>query len=193
MSGQDYMCTWRRVPSSHPCKSLSALKTNGSNRGLKRDRGTDYTMDEMAAYSQDYDQESRLIMQGARVTADYKTRRHLIMAVKMVYQIQSEEENWSHWGDVIKNTYHKVSAKSYYNIAERMTQNLFQTPLEWNMYTVFTMVDFKKFESFYTEQEWKTLLFNLNVIHKYYVENKHIPKTMDKKFEFYVKLPSTFG
>ena len=58
-------------------------------------------MDEMAAYSQDYDQESRLIMQGARVTADYKMRRHLIMAVKMVYQIQSEEENWSHWGDVI--------------------------------------------------------------------------------------------
>ena len=53
-------------------------------------------MDEMAAFCQDYDQESRLIMQGARVTADYKTRRHLIMAVKMVYQIQSEEENWSH-------------------------------------------------------------------------------------------------
>ena len=34
-------------------------------------------------------------MQGARITGEYVTRRHVNMAIKMVYQIQSDEENWS--------------------------------------------------------------------------------------------------
>ena len=53
------------------------------------------------------------------------------------------------------------------------------------MYVVLTMIDFQKFQGFYTKQQWKQLLFNLNVIHKYYIENKKdIPTTMDRKFEF---------
>ena len=186
MSIPSYMRAWyRRRDRSHPCTSLSALKTNGSNRGLKHAPGTDYTMDELATFSQRYDEDTLYVLQGVKVSADYKTRQHLMIGVKMVYQVQSEEENWSRTAYALKNIYAKVAVKSFYSIVERMTQNLYQISLGWNMYVVLTMIDFKKFQGFYTKQQWKQLLFNLNAIHKYYIENKKdIPTTMDRKFEF---------
>lgn len=152
-------------------------------------------MDELAANSQQFDFNSLLVMQGAMPTADYTTRSHLRMAIKMVYQMQSEEENWSRWGDVIKKAYHKVSAKSYNNITERMSQNLFgQAPVGMDMFKVFSHIDFEKFRPFYTEHQWATLLFNLNLIGDYYIENKpNIAKRMDDKFKFFVRPHSTFG
>lgn len=152
-------------------------------------------MDELAAYSNEYEPNSLLVMQGAMATSDYKTRRHLRMAVKMVYQLQSEEENWSRWGDVIQNSYHKVAANSYYNIVERMSQNVFgQAPLGMNMFKVFSHIDFEKFKPFYTEHQWDTLIFNLNLIGDYYIEfNSNIADILDTRFKFPVRLPSTFG
>lgn len=84
----------------------------------------DYTMDEVAAFNEECDEESSHIMQGTRVTADYETRRHLMMAIKLVYRIQADEENWMRWLEMMKYNYHEVSAKSFYNIVERMAKNL---------------------------------------------------------------------
>lgn len=70
-------------------------------------------MDETAVYNNDFDEESRLIIQGAKVTGDFKTRRHLNMAIKLVYQVQSDEENWSRWPDLI-DSYQSVQAKSFF-------------------------------------------------------------------------------
>lgn len=55
-------------------------------------------MDELASYNEEYNSESSTIMQGARVTGDYETRRHVNMAIKMVYQLQADEENCSTYG-----------------------------------------------------------------------------------------------
>lgn len=90
------LLAWRRVIlHESQCQYLSPLKENGVNRGIKRSAGSDYTMDEVASYNEEYDSESSMIMQGARVTADYVTRRHVNMAIKLVYQLQSNEENWT--------------------------------------------------------------------------------------------------
>lgn len=78
-----------------PCKNLSPLKDNGQNSGRVRQAGTDYTMDKVAAFNEEYDEESSRVMQGTRVTADYETMTHLMMAIKLVYQIQADKENWT--------------------------------------------------------------------------------------------------
>ena len=135
-------------------------------------------------------------MQGTRVTADYKTRTHLMMAIKLVYQIQADKENWTRWPDMTKYYYHKVSAKSFYNIVERMAENLYGEPhTGFTLYRTFCMIDFKKFENFYSTQEWKYLLCNLNKIHSYCMDFKHaIPKSgLDKDFVFFVRTPSHFS
>ena len=66
-------------------------------------------MDEVATYNE-YDSQSSMIMQGARNTADYVTRRHVNVAIKLVYQLQSDEENLNPWPDLLEH-YHKVQAK----------------------------------------------------------------------------------
>ena len=38
-----------------PCKNLSPLKDNVQNSGRVRQAGTDYTMDEVAAFNKEYD------------------------------------------------------------------------------------------------------------------------------------------
>lgn len=80
-------------------------------------------MDETAVYNNEFDSDSRLIMQGAKVTGDYQTRRHLNMAIKLVYQVQSDEENRSRWSDLIEH-YQSVQAKSYFNVVQCMEDNL---------------------------------------------------------------------
>ena len=91
------------------CQYLSPLKENGVNCGIERSAGSDYTMDEVATYNEEYDSQSSMIMQGARNTADYVTRRHVNIAIKLVYQLQSDEENWTPWPDLLEH-YHEVQA-----------------------------------------------------------------------------------
>lgn len=64
---------------------------------------------EVATYNEEYDSQSSMIMQGARNTADYVTRRHVNIAIKLVYQLQSDEENWTPWPDLLEH-YHEVQA-----------------------------------------------------------------------------------
>lgn len=78
------------------------------------DVGSNYTMDETAVYNDEFDSNTRLVMQDAKVTGDYQKRRHLNMAIKMVFQVQSDEENWSRWPDLI-TLYQSVQAKSFFN------------------------------------------------------------------------------
>ena len=92
------------------------------------------------------------------------------MAIKLVYQLQSEEENWTRWADLIEH-YHEVQAKSFYNITERMEENLYgYPPVGFNIYRTFSMIEFSKFEQFYSRKEWE----NLNNIYSYYLEHKDV-------------------
>lgn len=119
-----------------------------------------------------------------------------MMAIKLVYRIQADEENWMRWLEMMKYNYHEVSAKSFYNIVERMAKNLYgEPPAGFTLFRTFCMIDFKKFEHFYSTQEWKCLLRNLNKIHSYYMDFKHaIPKSgLDKDFVFFVRTPSHFS
>lgn len=154
---------------------LSPLKENGENCGvLRRDIGSHYTMDEVAVYNNEFDSDTRLIMQGAKVTGEYESRRHVNMAIKMVYQVQSDEENWSRWSDLIEH-YQSVQAKSYFNIAERIEENLFdQPPVSFTIYKTFSMIDFIKFKNIYSELEWNILVYRVNKIHTYYVKHKEV-------------------
>lgn len=95
---------------------------------------------EVATYSEEYDSQSSMIMQGARNTADYVTRRHVNVAIKLVYQLQSDEENLNPWPDLLEH-YHKVQAKSFYNIVERIEENLpIQPPVAFAIYKTFSMI-----------------------------------------------------
>ena len=97
------MLAWRRgIFNNDDARVLSPLKENDKNcRVQRRDVGSDYTMDETAVYNNEFGSNTRLIMQSAKVTGDYETRRHLNVAIKMVYHVQSDEENWSRWADLI--------------------------------------------------------------------------------------------
>ena len=131
-------------------------------------------MDEVASFNDEYDSESSMTMQGARITGEYVTRRRVNMAIKMVYQIQSDEENWSRWPDLIEH-YHEVQAKSFYNIVERMEENLpIQPPMGFAIYKTFSMIDFAKFKNFYSESEWNSLMYRIDKIHTYYVQHKEV-------------------
>lgn len=188
------MLAWRRVLNESPCKHLTPFKDNGQNSGTVRNEGSDYTMDEVAAYNSEFDDESSQIMQGARVTGDYETRTHLMMAIKLVYQLQSDEENWTRWADLTHH-YHEVQAKSFYNISERMEENLDRIPpVGFSIYRTFTMIDFCKFEQFYSRNKWDNLLVKLNNIHSYYLENKDVISKLklEKGFVFPVRTPSHF-
>lgn len=94
---QNSLLAWRRVIFyNDDTRVLSPLKENGENCGvLRRDIGSDYTTTEVAVYNNEFDSDTRCVMQGAKVTGDYESRRHVNMAIKMVYQVQSDEENWS--------------------------------------------------------------------------------------------------
>lgn len=156
--------------------------------------GRDYTMDEVAAYNNEFDEMSTEIMQEARVTADYETLQHVNMAIKLVYQLQSGEENWTRWPDLIEH-YHMVQAKSFYNITERMEENLDpEPPVGFNIYKTFASIDFCKFEKFYSRTEWENLLVKLNKIHSYYLKNKDvIPKLkFNKHYVYPFQTPSLF-
>ena len=85
----DSLLAWRRVIfHNDDARVLPPLKENGENCAeLRRDIGTDYTMDETAVYNNEFSSETRLIMQGIKVTGDYETRRPLNMTIKMVYQV----------------------------------------------------------------------------------------------------------
>lgn len=131
-------------------------------------------MDELASYNEEYISESSTIMQGARVTGDYETRRHVNMAIKMVYQLQSDEENWTRRPDLIEH-YHDVQAKSFFNIVQRMEENLpIQPPAGFTIYKTFCMIDFAKFKNFYFESEWNSLIYKIDKIHAYYVQHKEV-------------------
>ena len=175
MANGSVLLAWQRVVlHESQCQYLSPLKENGVNRGVKRSAGSDYTMDEVAAYNEEYDSQSSMIMQGARNTADYVTRRHVIMAIKLVYQLQSDEENWTRWPDLLEH-YHEVQAKSFYNIVERMEENLpIQPPVAFTIYKKFSMIDFSKFKKFYSESEWNILMYKVDKIHAYYVRHKEV-------------------
>ena len=57
------LLVWRRVVlHESQCHYLSPLKENGVNRGIERSAGSDYTMDEVASYNEEYDSESSMIM-----------------------------------------------------------------------------------------------------------------------------------
>lgn len=76
----------------------------------------------------------------------------------MVYQLQSDEENWTRWPDLIEH-YHDVQAKSFFNIVQRMEENLpIQPPVGFTIYKTFCMIDFAKFKNFYFESEWNSLI-----------------------------------
>lgn len=108
--------------------NLPPLREDGVNRGVeRRNISTDYTMDEVAVYNNEFDSDSRLVMQGAKVTGDYVTRRHVNMAITMMYQAQSDEENRTRWANLIE-FYQGVQAKSFFNIVERIEENLFDQP-----------------------------------------------------------------
>ena len=131
-------------------------------------------MDEVAAYNEEYDSQSSMIMQGVRNTADYVTRRHVNMAIKLVYQLQSDEENWTRWPDLLEH-YHEVQAKSFYNIVERIEENLpIQPPVAFAIYKTFSLIDFAKFKNFYSESEGNILMYRVDKIHAYYVQHKGV-------------------
>ena len=68
-----------------------------------------------------------------------------------------------------------VQAKSFFNIVERMEENLDQEPpVGFGIYKTFSNIDFCKFEEFYSRTEWDNLLFKLNKIHSYYLKNKDV-------------------
>lgn len=144
------------------CKNGDSLvgveKSNLSLCGvLRRDVGSDYTMDETAVYNNEFDSDTRLVMQGAKVTGDYKTRRHLNMAIKMVYQVQLDEGNWSRWPDLIEH-YHSVQANSFFHVVQCMGENLvIQPPVSFTIYKTFTMIEFRKFKNFYSELDWNII------------------------------------
>lgn len=68
-----------------------------------------------------------------------------------------------------------VQAKSFFNIVERMEENLDpEPPVGFGIYKTFSNIDFCKFEEFYSRTEWDNLLFKLNKIHSYYLKNKDV-------------------
>ena len=68
-----------------------------------------------------------------------------------------------------------VQAKSFFNIVERMEENLdLEPPVGFGIYKTFSNIDFCKFEEFYSRTEWDNLLFKLNKIHSYYLKNKDV-------------------
>ena len=143
--------------------NLPPLREDGVNRGVeRRNISTDYTMDEVAVYNNEFDSDSRLVMQGAKVTGDYVTRRHVNMAITMMYQAQSDEENRTRWANLIE-FYQGVQAKSFFNIVERIEENLFdQPPLSFTIFKTFSMIDFIKFKNFYSELAWNILVYRIN-------------------------------
>ena len=56
------MLTWRRVLNESPCNHLTPFKDDERNSGTVRVVDSDYTMDEVAAYNDEYDKESCQIM-----------------------------------------------------------------------------------------------------------------------------------
>lgn len=155
--------------------NLPPLREDGVNRGVeRRNISTDYTMDEVAVYNNEFDSDSRLVMQGAKVTGDYVTRRHVNMAITMMYQAQSDEENRTRWVNLIE-FYQGVQAKSFFNSVERIEENLFdQPPLSFTIFKTFSMIDFIKFKNFYSELAWNILVYRINKIHTYYVKHKEV-------------------
>lgn len=68
-----------------------------------------------------------------------------------------------------------VQAKSFFNIVERMEENLDpEPPVGLGIYKTFSNIDFCKFEEFYSRTEWDNLLFKLNKIHSYYLKNEDV-------------------
>ena len=68
-----------------------------------------------------------------------------------------------------------VQAKSFFNIVERIEENLDpEPPVGFGIYKTFSNIDFCKFEEFYSRTEWDNLLFKLNKIHSYYLKNKDV-------------------
>lgn len=52
------MLAWRSVLNESPCKHLTPFKDNGQNRGAVRAEGSDFNMDEVAAYNSEFDEMS---------------------------------------------------------------------------------------------------------------------------------------
>ena len=105
-------------------------------------------MDETAVYKDQFGSDTRLIMQSAKVTDDFGTRKNLNMAIKLVYQIQPDEENWSRWADLIYH-YQSTQANNFFNIVQSMGENLpIQPPVSFPIYETFTMIEYSKYKQF---------------------------------------------
>lgn len=165
------LLAWQRVVFHNTdARTLSPLKENGENCKVQRRDFGSWSMDEVAEYNDEFDKQSRLIMQGAKVTGEFRTRRHLNMA--MVYQVQSNKENWSRWPDLL-DFYANVQAKSFFNVVQSMEENLAIEPqVSFTIYKTFTIIEFSKFQNFYSESEWNVLVYRIHKTHMYYMKNK---------------------
>ena len=170
------MIAWRRVMVyNNEITGLSTLKENGVNRIVRRrGRGLEYAMDETAVYNTFFDEESRLIIQGARVMGNFRQRRDLNMALKMVYRVQSDEENWNRYSDIL-HCYHLVQAKSLYSALQCIEENLHIEPLiAYESYKLLALIDCGTFKEFYSDLEWNTVDYRLTTVYLYYQKFEEI-------------------
>ena len=54
-----------------------------------------------------------------------------------------------------------------------MEENLvIEPPVSFTIYKTFAMIEFSKFQNFYSEPEWNMLVYKINKIHMYYMKHR---------------------